>query len=236
MGIHQQTTIQAYQLRKGGARARMAILRMIAAESENNRNEATRLRAGDWRGARSYRLDSYESAYGALDQGMQDKTPVWYCCTGEQFRGEKFADECEGGPDHRGWYTNADGTSYRDGSGKARGIVARLTHGRFIAGYHWGDNDERVYFPEVFTDESDAARAADSHAESFADTAREDSERFERMTRAETAAQDAIDELRDVRALRRMGRRDSDDVREAIQTLREAREELETATREYEGA
>ena len=47
MTIAQSTTIQAYQLRKGGTPARMAILRMIAADSANNRNESTRLQAGD---------------------------------------------------------------------------------------------------------------------------------------------------------------------------------------------
>lgn len=49
MAIAQSTTIQAYQLRKGGTPARMAILRAIAADSVNNRNEATRLKPGDWR-------------------------------------------------------------------------------------------------------------------------------------------------------------------------------------------
>jgi hypothetical protein len=41
---------------------------------------------------------------------------------------------------------------------------------------------------------------------------------------------------RDVRALRRQGRRDSDDVSDAIEALREARAELERASAEYEGA
>lgn len=236
MSIAQTTTIQAYQLRKGGTPARMAILRMIAAESANNRNETTRLQPGDWRGARAYGLYSYESAYGALSQDANGKTAVWYCHTGEQFRGERFADECEGGPDHRGWYTNHEGWCGKDDSGIARGIVARLTHGRFIAGYYWGDNGERVYFPDVFDDERAAARAADEHARVFAKSAQEDSARFSRMSDAETNCADLCEKLRDALALRRIGRRDSDDVRDIIATLREAREELETATREYEGA
>lgn len=183
---------------------------------------------------RDVRFATLRSASG-FDQGLNDGAPVWYSHNAAMPR-ERFADECEGGPDHRGWYTQADGMTYVDDTGLARGIVARLSHGRFISGYWWGDNGERVYFPEVYGDERKAARAADSHAETFAETAREDSERFNRMQNAETACDEAAENLRDCWALRRMGRRDSDDVRDAAQALREAREELETATREYEGA
>ena len=135
MTISQSTTIQAYQLRKGGTPARMAILRMIAADSANNRNQSTRLQPNDWKGARRYTLGNYTEAYCAgINQGGKE----WYSHMGEQFRNERNADACNGGPDHSGWFTDSEGYD------KAVGIVASLTHGRYIAGYRWTSNDERV--------------------------------------------------------------------------------------------
>lgn len=166
MTIAQSTTIQAYQLRKGGTPARMAILRMIAADSVNNRNESTRMQPGDWRGARRYTMGSYAAAYcSGINQGVSD----WYSHGGEQFRNERDAGEVLR-LGHNGWFTD----SYQDDI--AVGIVASLTHGRFIAGYRWTSNDERVYFGEVFTDEEDAARMADEHARVFAENCRDSEE------------------------------------------------------------
>ena len=127
----------------------------------------------------------------------------------------------------RGWYTDM----HQDET--AIGIVARISHGRFIAGYRWTSNDETVIFPQVYEDEDEAARAADSHAERFAEDSRDDSERFDAMSDAKTAADDAAEFLRDAWALRRQGRRSSDQVREAIEALREARETLREATEAY---
>jgi hypothetical protein len=235
MTIHSDTTIQAYRLNKGGVRARMSILKMISAESKIG-NKPPSLAIPDWRAARHWGFDSYESAYATMSAGQQNGTSVWYSHAGPEFRNERFADECSDGPDHRGWYTRENGETGRDGSGLARGIVACLPHGRFIAGYHWGDNDERVYFPEVFTDEGDAVRAADEHARVFAESTQEDNARFNRMESARGEVENAEAQLADWRALRRAGRRDTGQVCEVIQMLREAREELEIATREYEGA
>lgn len=167
MTIAQSTTIQAYQLRKGGTPVRMAILRMIAADSVNNRNESTRLQAGGWRGARKWTMKNYASVYCAgLRQGFNNQSPVWYSHQGEQFRNER--DACEVlRMRHTGWYTD----SYQDDT--AVGIVASLTHGRYITGYRWTSNDERVYFGEVFTNEDDAAYMADEHARVFAENCRD---------------------------------------------------------------
>lgn len=169
MTIAQSTTIQAYQLRKGGTPARMAILRMIAADSVNNRNESTRLQAGDWREARWWTMKNYSAAYGSgINQGSVGQ---WYSHQGEQFRNERDAGDVVR-LRHTGWYTD----SFQDDT--VIGIVASLTHGRFIAGYRWTANDERVYFEEVFTNEDDAARMADEHARVFAENCR-DSEEIE---------------------------------------------------------
>lgn len=121
-----------------------------------------------WRELRHYTLANYAAAHGTLDTGSNDGNPVWYCHTGPYFGSrESFADEMTGGPDHRGWFTDDEMQLE-----VARGIVARLSHGRFIAGYHWSANDERVYFPDVYTDEREAKRAADREAERFAEDCR----------------------------------------------------------------
>ena len=205
MTISQSTTIQAYQLRKGGTAARMAILRMIAVDSVNNRNPATRLQPGDWRAARRYTLCNYAAAYCAgINQGGKE----WYSNMGEQFRNERDADTCEGGPDHSGWFTDSEGYD------KAVGIVASLSHGRFIAGYRWTSNDERVYFDDVFTDESEAARMADEHARVFADSAREDNARYETM-------RDALDLFTAALQRREMARGAIEELRTTLEVLSE---------------
>jgi hypothetical protein len=177
-----------------------------------------------WRDVRFATLRS-DSGFS---QGLNDKTPIW--CA---FHVKGYFRDIRNCHDiikrlPRGWYTDihADET--------AVGIVARISHGRFLAGYRWTSNDEYVIFPGVFDNEDDAAHAANGHAECFAESSREDSERFDRMSKAEIDADEALEALQDVRALRRMGRRDSDDVREAIEALREAREALQDATRAYE--
>lgn len=229
MTIAQSSTIQAYQLRAGGTRARMAILRMIAADSVNNRNESTRLQPGDWRGARHYTLKSYEAAYCS---GINQGAGQWYSHGGEQLRNERDAgDVCatvrrnSGG----GWYTDA----YHDET--ARGIVASLSHGRFIAGYRWTSNDERVYFGEVFTDESDAARMADEHARVFAESAMEDSEKYDVAQKLEIDTEDAAQRLRECLVLRHTAgmRYVRDEISELLETIRGNRELLRTEYADY---
>lgn len=193
MTISQSTTIQAYQLRKGGTPARMAILRMIAADSVNNRNPYTRLQPGDWRGARSYTLKSYADACAHGLYAGADGT--WHTHGEDHFRNERDAgDVVRLG--HSGYYTDV----YQDGL--AIGIVASLPHGRFIAGYRWSDNDERVWYPAVFADEEDAAQMADEHARVFAEMAREDNEKAQAAIQLADETEDALTRLRECLALR----------------------------------
>lgn len=188
-----------------------------------------------WRDVRGTTHKGIHAYICRLSPGFNNGEPVWYCHTGAQFRDEKFADECLGGPSHTGWFTNADCTTYKDGSGKARGIVGRLSHGRFIAGYWCGDNEERVYYQEVFEDETEAAQTADEHARVFAESAYEDNVRFEAMTMAEYDCEEKLLEVQKAFALRhdwRFG--GSARVTHAIEELRTAREELRVATADYE--
>lgn len=226
MTIAQSTTIQAYQLRKGGTSARLAILRMMAADSANNFNPATRLQPGDWRGARRFTLKSYEGAYCS---GIHQGSRQWYSHGGEQFRNERDAHDCEGGPDHAGWFCDAH--QYET----AIGIVASLSHGRFIAGYRWTSNGERVYFGEVFTDESDAARMADEHARVFAESAEEDSERYDAVQKLEIDTEDATQRLWDCLALCHTAGMHHvlDEISELLEIIRANRELLRTEYASY---
>lgn len=162
-------------------------------------------RPKSWRDVRGTTHANLRAYTADLDQGFNDegygKVPVWYCHTGPQFRDEKFVHECEEfHGNHTGWYTNHDGTVYKDGSGLARGIVGRLTHGRLIAGYWWGDNGERVYFPEVYDDLSDAIEAADDHARVFAESAQEDSQKQQELQDASTKVETLEYEGNDLKA------------------------------------
>ena len=179
-----------------------------------------------WRDIRGTNFKNVSAYCGALSQGFNG-TPVWYAHTGEQFRDERFCDDVAR-IGHTGWFTDTDGSE------KARGVVARLTHGRFIAGYHWSSNDERVYFPEVYDDETEAARAADSHAESFAESAREDSERFNAMQDAENETEEKEREFKLAYMARHVSAAHTELAREALEELRSARDVLASATADYE--
>lgn len=65
---------------------------------------------------------------------------------------------------HTGWFTTNDG----DGD-KVRGIVVRLPHGRgFLAGWAMGEGMAATVHRDVYADDVEAARAADSFAEAVA--------------------------------------------------------------------
>lgn len=191
-----------------------------------------------WREARRYGFANWRAAYCAgLNQGFNGeanaKTPVWYCHTGPCFRNERFADECEDAPrsvrEHFGWYTDCDSQE------TARGIVSRLPHGRFIAGYHWTSNGERVYFPTVYDDEREAASAADSHAESFAEGAREDDYQYSQVRKLENSIEEQLQRIRECIVLRNKACMSyvRDEIRELAEKIREARETIKTDYAEY---
>lgn len=208
MAIVQETTIQAYQLNKGGTPARMAILRMIAADSAKNANPHTRLA-------------------GAHEGEGFARSVVWYSHTGPNFRDEMYCDEVPGMSrtiKHTGWFTD----TFEDS--KARGIVARLTHGRFIAGYEWDSNGERVYFDAVHDNERDAALMADEHARVFAESAREHSEKFEVAREIEDENEERFARLRECIALRNNPcfKHLREEASELIEAIKDARETLRT--------
>lgn len=76
---------------------------------------------------------------------------------------------------HTGWFAD----EYQDT--KVRGLIMRLPHGRgFLAGYSMGENMSSAVDLDIYETETEAARAADSLAESVAEREREYQEQQDR--------------------------------------------------------
>jgi hypothetical protein len=209
----------AYLLLECGAQRRLAILRAHASVTRKSR----------WQDVRRWRLSNWRGAYCALSQGKQSNgEAIWYTHTGAIFRSEQYAETMDSAIRHCGWFTN------RDGDEVARGIVGRLTHGRFVAGYEWSCNGERIYFDKIHDDECDAARMADEHARVFAERAVADDARFNAMIAAENAVEDAKHQLRKLWPARHVSEPLRQDVRELIAALRDRCTESDEAARAYE--
>lgn len=175
-----------------GAPARLAELRTAFAQHETRYpNCPEAYKSKNWRNVRTSNFRNWQDNFAALSQGFTTRCgreiPVWYCHTGEQFRKECYADEVENSPiDHAGWFSDEECNE------KVRGIVARLPHGRFISGYEWSSNGERVYFAEVFDDIREAARNADEEARIFAELCRDDDAKFREAQRLEDENETAL--------------------------------------------
>lgn len=183
-----------------------------------------------WRDIRGTTHDKVHIYCGDLSRGMNNGEPIWYTHTGPAFRGEQYADEvAPRAINHTGWFTDVHQ------SGKARGIIARLPHGRVIAGYTWTDNGERVYFPEIFENEIDAALMADEHARVFADNCREDSEKQEAAREIESNIEEALSRVRECLALRNKPCFSElrDEARYLVEQVRKLRAELTSDYADY---
>lgn len=177
-----------------------------------------------WRNVRFATLKSHTGMSQGFNGTGVNKMFVWYCHHGEQLRNERDS--------HvvntrlvRGWYTD---TRQEE---TAIGIVAGLPHGRFIAGYRFSDHEERVYFPEIYTDESDAAHAGDSHAETIADIARDNCEITDAACALESDIETALIRLRECLAMRHYKKCLSyvkDEITTLLESIRQKRETLHT--------
>jgi len=97
-----------------------------------------------------------------------------------------WCDEVSGSRvDHSGWYSDEYGCL-----DKIRGIVFRLPHGRFLAGWSMGDGMATSVDGDIYTGEIEAARAADSIAENAAETEREYQEQESERIREEEERQE----------------------------------------------
>lgn len=175
-----------------------------------------------------------------IDAGKNGNELIFYYF-GEMLPEQWCDDVDKYGIRHTGWFTRADGTTCKDGSGKCRGIVVSLPaapgfpDGRHLAGYWWGDNDERVLWPELYADEKEAAQAADSHAEYMAEHEREHDERWQAARDIESDIDDALHRLRECIALRhhQCMAYVRGEISELIETIREKRETLATEYADY---
>lgn len=87
---------------------------------------------------------------------------------GQPFTRWAWCDEVEQSIRHTGWFTDEYGIRET-----IRGIVVRLPHGKFLAGWSMGEHMVSSVGAEIFTDELSAALAADSMAESAAENEQE---------------------------------------------------------------
>lgn len=175
--------MQTWHNIKVPAYARLSALRSAAIMHNEKRPPSTQR---TWREMRQWGFHNWAAAHCTLSQGRNNGKPIWYSHHGPEFRHETTI-SAYSTIKHRGWYTDSDGSQ-----GKAEGIIAALPHGRFIAGYIWHENDERVYFPDVFDDEDDAVRAADHHAEMFAEVEREYQDKWREAVRIDDELADEI--------------------------------------------
>jgi hypothetical protein len=163
--------------KKGGAPARLVILRNMAAHTNApDVNMPPSRRFADWRAARTQTLltGGHDLCAGYNTESDGTKINVWSTFSAPNFRDERNADDIEGARiRHRGWFADADC------SNTVRGIVGRLSHGRFIAGYKVSDTGEHVYLDHVFDDEVSAAYDADEFAREYAEQAKEYDERWQ---------------------------------------------------------
>lgn len=186
-----------------------------------------------WREVRDYGLHTYADAFALCDSGLNDGKPVIYshASGGLPVRKVKFADEmCGSNIDHCGWYAGNDGCR-----GVVRGIVGYLSHGRFLSGYHWSDNDESVLFVgHIFDSEREATRDADREAEAYADMLRDDSERYDVMREAEDHAEAVSVDVGRAFQARNVSAWHREYCRDRVEELRAARTAFDAANEAYE--
>ena len=83
-----------------------------------------------------------------------------------------------GQPAPRWEFTGAEYYCDRDRHDTIRGIILRLPHGRFLAGYSMGEDMASGVDSTVYTDEDEARHAADEEARIAADRQREHEEKL----------------------------------------------------------
>jgi len=194
------------------APARLASLRAAAVQFNARRPPSTKK---TWRDMRYVNLRT--------DYALSRGSEAWYSHDGaERWREQDAHEVCGFG--HTGYYTD---TSQDD---LCIGIIARLPHGRILAGYRLTENDERVYFPQIFDDDKDAARISDEHARVYGEQAMEHAQIFDTAQAVETELETSLTRLRECIALRNKPCMDyvRDEARYLVQSIRDCRNTLAT--------
>lgn len=127
----------------------------------------------------------------SLHQGCDaNGTSIHYCDKGKPyFKRERYSDDIVA-MRHTGWSIDTECSE------TLRGIVVRLPHGRYLAGYFNSAMDEHVYYSTIHHDEDEAARIADEHARVIAEQELEYSERYLAMSQIEVQIEDKTWDLR----------------------------------------
>lgn len=148
-------------------------------------------------GGTPFQVGDYKYTFGRWAESPED------CLT---WKGN--AHSITGGRHHCGWYTDEDGMNGEVVFGVVYALPARRG---FIAGINDpfnGDKEGRGPCvvevkengsPFVYDDETDAARAADSLAERYAEVQREHNAKYEECSKAQDDEQEALSELDDIR-------------------------------------
>jgi hypothetical protein len=143
----------------------------------------------------------------------------------------EYADEIEGARiRHTGWFCDADQGE------KIRGVVVRLSHGRYLSGWTMGVGMCASINGELFADIIEAARDADASAEQAAEAERDYQDRW----RAAQEARDTVDDvacavldacvnLRNTLEVRHVSGYWRKQAKRAVQAVRNARDALDAA-------
>lgn len=207
-----------------GAPRRLAILKR---EFEQAHAKNPHHRSQSWRDMRYARFNSCDGA--GLSQGFsganeRTRVPVWYSQGGQFFNREWFCDETPDGAriDHKGWFCD------EDCSDKTRGIVVKLSHGRYLAGYWASLPAVRVYFGDIHDTARDASLMADEHARVIGESEREYRQCWNEARGIESDIEDGLTRLRECLALRNNKCFQSlrDEARDLMNAIRENREKL----------
>lgn len=208
---------------RAGAPVRLAHLRAAAAYTNApDVNPPPSLRLADWRAARkdTFLSDFRELCTGYNTASNGTKINVWSTFSAPNFRDERNADDIEGARiKHRGWFADADC------SNTVRGIVGRLTRGRFIAGYKVSDTGEHVYMDSVFSCEVLAGLAADEFARQYAEKEKEHDERWQAAHKLNDDCYDLMDDIKELIPMRHHARARRE-LHKAIDDLRTKRADL----------
>lgn len=183
-----------------------------------------------WRDVRYSGFHNAAANCATLSRGMNGVRPVYYAHSKDgEFPREQFVDEIDNYFNHKGWYTDIEPQE------TARGIVVKLPHEQYLAGYHWSENDERVYFPEIYNCLGSAIRRADSEAEDFAGICRDDSQKHHEAMALESKLESSLERLRECLALRNHSCFSDlrEEARRIVENVREWRETLKTEYPDY---
>lgn len=209
---------------------------VLAKSRASNRLQKAKSKAAktgkDWRQCRCMITGSSDFHLGS-NTVYGRKIPV-YCTFSEESipcYSVEFADEAYKSIKHRGWFADDEQMQ-----GTVRGIVCRIDGRKWIIGYYWSDNGEYVIrADEVYGNLEDAAQAADSFAEDYAEICREDNAKFQAAILLEDEIEEKKTRLEECIALRNHPKMNHirAEIPDLIESIRNARETLRTDYANY---